>query len=105
MAKRSDVNVSSIVVTEVTYPVTDSIALSDIVSYTIEEQSVKVVNKFPASISIRGQITGKLYEWGGAGVVVEVAKEDVPQLLTKKIGDASCCGNNQKGNLLFEVVI
>lgn len=96
MAKRSQPSVSS--------NVDDSIAFVTSVNYTIVEQSVKVVSKFPATISIRGQATGKLYEWKNAGSVVEVSQEDVADLLTKKIGNTSCCGNNQRGNLLFELV-
>ena len=74
------------------------------VYYTKLEQSVLVVNKFPATVKKTGQATGKLYVWAEAGAIVEVAESDVAELLTHKVGESSCCGNNSKGNMLFEVV-
>lgn len=104
MAKRSNSNVPSFI-EEVDYTVSsDTLDKSDVVSYTNTEQSKRVVNKFPATISLKGLVTGKLYRWENAGSVVEVAEEDVADLLTKKIGESSCCGSNQKGNIVFEVV-
>lgn len=97
MAKRSESHISSVIKT-------DGIANSDAISYTTVEQSVKIVNKFPATISLKGLITGKLYVWNGAGTVIEVDSRDVDDLLTKKIGETACCGQTQRGNILFEKV-
>ena len=94
MAKRSKTQLSSEV----------GIDIVQEVYYTEREQSVLVVNKFPAMVKKTGQATGKLYVWTEAGAIVEVAKSDVAELLTHKVGESSCCGSNSKGNLLFEVV-
>lgn len=98
MEKRSKSNISRDLVKD------DGIANGANISYTVTEQSVKIVNKFPAQISLKGLFSGKLYVWKEAGAVVDVDARDVDDLLTKRIGETSCCGQTQRGNILFEKV-
>lgn len=57
---------------------------------------------FPARLIYAGRQSGEVYEWAGAGAVVMVNYEDVPYLLSKKIGTGGCCGVRSDGNKLFE---
>lgn len=83
----------------------DTLDNTPVVKYNNVEQSVQIVCKFPANVSVRGQVTGKLYEWSGAGAVVKVDKSDASEILLKHIGESSCCsGSGGTGNLIFEVL-
>jgi hypothetical protein len=70
-------------------------------------QSTKIVriqSMFPATLKYTGHISGKQYVWDGAGRMVDVNEEDVPYLLSKRIGRGSCCGvRNEDGNVLFQL--
>ena len=59
--------------------------------------------KFPANIKLVG-LSGKQYEWKGAGTIVEVDDADVDFLLLKKVGTGACCGGSNQPNYLFEEV-
>lgn len=50
-----------------------------------------------------GQVSGKQYEWGRAGAIVEVDEHDVPELLSKRLGGKTCCGASD-GNIIFQEV-
>ena len=68
------------------------------ISTTVALQSL-----FPAHLKYRG-LSGKEYEWQKAGDVVHVSEEDVPYLLSKRIGRGSCCGvRNEGGNVVFQI--
>lgn len=66
-------------------------------------EQIRVTNKFPARLMYKGQVTGQLYIWEQAGAIVDVDARDLPELLSKKIGETSCCGSSQRGNSLFEI--
>lgn len=59
---------------------------------------------FPAHLKYTGLISGKSYEWEQAGAIVAVNSEDVPDLLSKRIGATGCCGGNSDGNKVFQVI-
>lgn len=101
MAKRSQTPVPSKLNDDTVS--SDTLDIPTSVPYTIEEQSVQVVCKFPATLKLVGKVSGKQYEWANAGAIVAVDKEDVPDILTKKMGQSVCCGNNNNSTL-FEVV-
>lgn len=67
------------------------------ISVTVALQSL-----FPAHLKYIG-LSGQVYEWQKAGDVVHVNEEDVPTLLSKKIGRASCCGGQGGGNAVFQL--
>lgn len=66
---------------------------------TIKE--VLVRSRIQSKLQYTGQVSGKLYEWSGAGQAVPVLEEDVPELLSKRLGRKGCCGNNE--NIIFEI--
>lgn len=55
-----------------------------------------------AKLQYYGSVSGKLYEWSGAGQAVPVLDEDVPELLAKQRGKKRCCGESNKK--IFELV-
>jgi len=98
MGKRSEVLVERNV---------DSLETEEVVSYdeVVEVGTERVQLVYPAKITRTGQVSGKEYVWQQAGAIVEVFKDDVPQLLKSKIGSTGCCGSSKRGgNLLFQVV-
>lgn len=56
---------------------------------------------YDAHLVYEGEVSGRQYEWMGAGSVVEVDERDVPALVSKRIGVRSCCGESGLGNLVF----
>ncbi len=62
-----------------------------------EVKVVKVQSLIDSHLYYTGRESGKLYEWGKAGAIVEVDEQDVPELLSKRLGKKMCCGtgNNQ----------
>lgn len=68
----------------------------------VEKKLVLVRSRIQSKLQYTGQASGKLYEWGGAGQVVSVLEEDVPELLAKRLGRKGCCGNSE--NKIFELV-
>lgn len=70
---------------------------------TAETKIIYIRALYDSIIKYAGQETGKPYVWNGAGSVVGVAEEDAPFLLSKVIGNRSCCGGSgQEGNRVFE---
>jgi hypothetical protein len=63
---------------------------------------IAIRSMYPARLRYTSPSTGELYEWLDAGSVVEVVSEDVPFLLSKKLGSSGCCGVKSDGNQLFE---
>lgn len=43
-------------------------------------------------MNVVGAVTGYKYTWHGAGSVVDVDEQDIPELLAKR-GGKSCCGS------------
>ena len=85
----------------------DPLEVDTVSSYdeeVIAQERVLLQSKFPAKIRLTGLVTGEQYVWENAGSVVEVASEDVPNLLEKKVGRTACCGGTSRGNKLFLVV-
>ena len=64
---------------------------------------VLVQSLFPATLKYLGPISGEQYTWMKAGDTVSVNVDDVPELLSKRIGSTSCCGNSRDGNIVFQV--
>jgi hypothetical protein len=52
-----------------------------------------------------GKATGRQYEWTKAGDIISVDENDAPELLAKRIGERSCCGEGLLGNKVFEEVM
>ena len=67
-------------------------------------KSVTVISLFPARLEYIGAISGQAYTWAKAGDTVSVDLRDVPDLLSKRIGERACCGASGNGNKLFEVI-
>jgi hypothetical protein len=65
--------------------------------------TIKLVNKIGARVKMVGAITVNQYEWPKSGAVVEVDERDVPDLLTKRLGDKLCCGSTNM-NYVFEIM-
>lgn len=66
---------------------------------------VNIQSLFPAHITYEGAISGQLYVWAKAGAIVSVLEQDVAELLSKRIGRGSCCGNSSgEGNAIFKTV-
>lgn len=53
------------------------------------------------TLKIRGSVSGNLYEFHGAGSVLNVDKRDVPEFLAR-IRPDSCCGGT-KGTPIFSL--
>lgn len=79
----------------------------EIAEEVVEETTKEVYTKLRCLIAARvkavGPVSGKQYEWSGAGTVVGVLDEDVPEMLKKRLGGKSCCGASSDGNWMFEI--
>lgn len=51
-----------------------------------------------------GRVSGKHYEWLRGGAIVDVLEEDIPELLSKRLGGSLCCGSSKDGNKIFAEV-
>jgi hypothetical protein len=71
-------------------------------STTAYNNTISVQSLFPAHLKYTGRKSGKEYEWFNPGDVVAVNSEDVPELLSKTIGERLCCGNQP--NSVFQIV-
>lgn len=88
------------------YTLTSKSPKSKLVVVTAPKQSynyVKIRSLLASHLLYSGQISGKHYEWSKSGDVVEVDERDVPELLAKRIGKRSCCGEDLQGNKVFEI--
>ena len=63
---------------------------------------VNIQSLIEAHLTYAGRISGKQYEWKRAGDTVSVLEEDVPELISKRLGGNSCCGN-PTGNQIFQI--
>lgn len=64
----------------------------------------QVQSIFPARLKYTGVATGKLYVWEKAGDIVSVENADLMDLMSKKVGEKGCCGDNLNGNPVFQIV-
>jgi len=70
-------------------------------SYNYKE--VKIQSLIDSRLLYTGQTSGKQYEWSRGGDVILVDERDVPEMLSKRIGQRSCCGEGLLGNKVFEI--
>ena len=56
-----------------------------------------------AKVRVRGVISGRQYEFSGAGSSADVDIRDVDDLLQKRQGGRQCCGGSDTGNQVFEL--
>lgn len=62
----------------------------------------RIRSLYDSRLEYTGRVSGELYVWSKAGDEVSVLQDDVPELLSKRIGQRSCCGEGLLGNLVFE---
>lgn len=65
-------------------------------------KEIAIQSLIDSHLQYTGRESGKLYEWGRAGAIVNVDESDVPELLSKRLGAKNCCGN-QDGNKIFQL--
>lgn len=70
---------------------------------TIINTTKRIQSLMDAHLIYDGQVSGRHYEWTRAGAIVEVDILDVPELIAKRLGGKTCCGN-EGGNSIFEIV-
>lgn len=64
---------------------------------------IRIQSLVDARLEYDGKVSKRHYIWSKAGDVVNVLQEDVPELLSKHIGEKSCCGQNpNEGNRVFQ---
>lgn len=56
-----------------------------------------------AKVRVRGVISGRQYEFSGAGSSADVDIRDVDDLLGKRQGGRQCCGGSDIGNQVFQL--
>jgi hypothetical protein len=61
----------------------------------------KIQSQIDSHLVYTGRVSGKQYEWKRAGDVLMVDEHDAPELLAKRIGERSCCGEGLLGNQVF----
>lgn len=64
---------------------------------------VRVQSLISAHFIYNGRVSGQRYEWPKSGDIVSVLEEDVSDLLSKRLGAKSCCGDNTVGNQIFQL--
>ena len=57
-----------------------------------------------ANFAYPGRVSGKQYEWHGAGSKALVDELDVPDLISKRLGTSLCCGATPNGNIISQIV-
>lgn len=66
---------------------------------TIKE--VKIESLIQAHLEYTGKVSGRQYVWNRAGDIILVDEADVPELLDKRLGKKTCCGNGE--NRIFQI--
>lgn len=69
---------------------------------TINPEEILVQSLIEAHLTYTGRSSGKQYEWLKAGDTVSVLADDVPELISKRLGGNPCCGN-PVGNKIFDI--
>ncbi len=83
----------------------DSVVEKDVVVEKVVEpynSYRKIQSLIDSKLIYVGRESGELYEWQRAGDIIAVREEDVPELLSKRVGERSCCGEGLLGNKVFE---
>lgn len=62
---------------------------------------VRIQSLVQAHLVYTGRSSGKQYDWLRAGAIVSVDEADVSDLLEKRLGGQSCCG--QPDNKVFQL--
>ena len=65
------------------------------------DNTVLIVCMIDSVVKVTGTVSGKSYQFSGAGSVVNVDKKDVEWLLAKRQGERQCCGGTGNGNIVF----
>lgn len=63
--------------------------------------TINITSLIDSHLTYVGRISGKQYEWARSGDIVRVLKEDVPELLEKRLGKKTCCGEGY--NKIFQL--
>jgi len=66
-------------------------------------REVKIQSLIDAHLLYDGKVSKRHYEWTSAGAIVSVDENDVPELLSKRLGGNTCCGGNRDGNQIFQL--
>jgi hypothetical protein len=70
-----------------------------VVEETVGEVTIKLIkvqSLVDAHLLYDGQVSGRHYEWHGAGAIVDVDEQDVSELLSKRRGKKPCCGEQEQ---------
>lgn len=71
-----------------------------VVERTVPKITINKTKRIQSLIDARttydGKVTNRHYEWSGAGAIVDVDEQDVPDLLSKRRGKKPCCGNSEQ---------
>lgn len=74
-----------------------------IVEETVPKITINKTKRIQSLIDARatydGKVTNRHYEWSGAGAIVDVDEQDVPDLLSKRRGKKPCCGNSEQSSI------
>ena len=62
----------------------------------------KIQSLVDAHFIYDGQVSKRHYEWIRGGAIVDVDERDIPELLAKRLGGKTCCGN-PGGNVIFKL--
>ena len=54
-------------------------------------KTVRIILLRNKKVKTKGSVTGKTYEFSGAGAILSVDERDVSTLLAKGVGGTSCC--------------
>lgn len=65
-------------------------------------RELKIQSLLDARLEYFGKVSLRQYTWSKAGDIRNVDERDVPELLSKRIGVRSCCGEGGLGNLVFQ---
>ena len=82
-------------------PKIKSAVVETVPTVTISNRNVQSL--IDAHLIYDGQVSGRHYEWSKAGAIVAVDEQDIPELLSKRLGGKQCCGDGD-GNRIFELV-
>jgi hypothetical protein len=66
--------------------------------------TIQIRSRIDAIYKTIGAVSGRAYVFNGGGSVVDVDKEDVDELLSRRKGN-SCCGGTNVPNPIFELVL
>ncbi len=66
---------------------------------------VIIQSMIDAHLTYTGRESGKSYEWLRSGDAAQVLEEDVPELLSKRLGGNTCCGSDPSGNKIFQLIV